>query len=184
MIGFCFLDMWKISHLSGLNDISHSSSHFSSLCRSDWSDLTYEERIKKFKLPTLTYRRKRGDTIEVFKMTSGSYDTSLPSLFILNNNSRTRGHSKKLYQHRAAKSRRNNFFTQRTVNIWNNLRESVISAKTTKSFESRLDKHWEAQELLYNYEADLTTGNELNSLECEDLELSIVVDGQRSEADL
>jgi hypothetical protein len=33
MIGFCFLDMWMISHLSGLNDISHSSSHFSSLCR-------------------------------------------------------------------------------------------------------------------------------------------------------
>jgi hypothetical protein len=32
MIGFCFLDMWMISHLSGLNDISHSSSHFSSLC--------------------------------------------------------------------------------------------------------------------------------------------------------
>ena len=59
-----------------------------------------------------------------------------------------------------------------------------MSAKTTKSFESRLDKHWEAQELLYNYEADLTTGNELNSLEDEDLELSIVVDGQRSEADL
>ena len=50
--------------------------------------------------------------------------------------------------------------------------------------ESRLDKDWEAQELLYNYEADLTIGNELNSLEDEDLELSIVVDGQRSEADL
>jgi hypothetical protein len=60
----------------------------------------------------------------------------------------------------------------------------VISAKTTKSFESRLDKHWEAQELLYNYEADLTTISELNSLEDDDLELRIMVDGQRSEADL
>ena len=136
-------------------------------------DLTYEERLKKLKLPTLSYRRKRGDIIEVFKMTSGIYDTFLPSLSKLNNNSRTRGHSKKLYQHRAAKSLRKNFFTQRTVNIWNNLPESVISAKTTKSFESRLDKHWEAQELLYNYEADLTTGSELISLEDEDLELRI-----------
>jgi hypothetical protein len=60
----------------------------------------------------------------------------------------------------------------------------VISAKTTKRFESRLDKHWEAQELLYNYEADLTTSSELNSLEDEDLELRIVVGGQRSEANL
>jgi hypothetical protein len=75
--------------------------------------------------------------IEVFKMTSGINDTFLPSLFKLNNKSRTRGHSKKLYQHRAAKSLRKNFFTQRTVNIWNNLTESVISAKTTKSLESR-----------------------------------------------
>ena len=50
----------------------------------------------------------------------------------------------------------------------------MISAKTTKSVESRIDKHWEAQELLYNYEADLTTGSELNNLEDEDLELSIV----------
>lgn len=144
-----------------------------------FKDLTSEERLKKFKLPTLTYRRKRGDIMEVFKMTSGIYDTFLPSLSKLNNNSRTRGHSKKLYQHRAAKSLRKNFFTQRTVNIWNNLPESVISAKTTKSFESRLDKHWEAQELLYNYEADLTTESGLNSLEDEDLELRIVVDGQR-----
>ena len=39
MIDFCFLDMWIISYLSGLNDISHSSSHFSSLCRSDWTVL-------------------------------------------------------------------------------------------------------------------------------------------------
>ena len=128
-----------------------------------FKDITYEERLKILKLPTLTYRRKRArwHMIEVFKMTSGIYDTSLPSLFKLNNNSRTRGHSKKLYQHRAAKSRRKNFFTQRTVNIWNNLSESVMSAKTTKSFESRLDKHWEAHELLHNYEGDLTTGNEL-----------------------
>jgi hypothetical protein len=146
--------------------------------------LTYVERLKKLKLPTLTYRRKRGDITEVFKMTSGIHDTFLPSLFKLNNNSRPRGHSNKLYQHRKAKSLRKNFFTQRTVNIWNNLPESVISAKTTKRFESRLDKHWEAQELLYNYESDLTTSSELNSLEDEDLELRIVVGGQRSEANL
>jgi hypothetical protein len=39
---------------------------------------------RNLKLPTLTYRRKRGDMIEVFKMTSGIYDTSLPSLYITN----------------------------------------------------------------------------------------------------
>lgn len=56
--------------------------------------------------------------------------------------------------------------------------------KTTKSFESKLDKHWEALTLVYNFDVDLTTGSELNSLVDEDLELNIVVDSQRSAADL
>jgi hypothetical protein len=42
-------------------------------------DMTYENRLRKLKLPTLAYRRKRGDMIEVFKLTSGLYDTALLS---------------------------------------------------------------------------------------------------------
>ncbi|XP_062589095.1 uncharacterized protein LOC134250751, partial [Saccostrea cucullata] len=36
--------------------------------------LSYEERLKKLKLPTLKYRRHRGEMIEVYKITSGKYD--------------------------------------------------------------------------------------------------------------
>ena len=35
------------------------------------SGLSYEERLKKLKLPTLKYRRLRGDMIEVFKILMG-----------------------------------------------------------------------------------------------------------------
>ena len=38
-------------------------------------DLTYEERLRKLKLPTLVYRRLRGDMIEMFKILHGFYDT-------------------------------------------------------------------------------------------------------------
>jgi hypothetical protein len=31
-------------------------------------DLTYEERLRKLKLPSLRYRRLRGDMIETFKI--------------------------------------------------------------------------------------------------------------------
>ena len=37
-------------------------------------DLSYEERLKIVNLPTLAYRRYRGDMIETFKITHGMYD--------------------------------------------------------------------------------------------------------------
>ena len=147
-----------------------------------FKDMTYENRLRKLKLPTLAYRRKRGDMIEAFKLTSGLYDTALPSLLEIQKNTRTRGHSKKLYQHRSNKDIRKNFFTNRIINIWNSLPENVISAKNTKIFEHRLDNYWNDQDLLYNYESNLTTGEEIEI--DEEKELSIVVDGQRSETDL
>jgi hypothetical protein len=45
-----------------------------------------------------------------------------------------------------------------------------------------LDNYWKDQDLLYNYESNLTTGEEIEI--DEEKELSIVVDGQRSETDL
>jgi hypothetical protein len=40
----------------------------------DMKDLTYEERLKKLKLPSLRYRRLRGDMIETFKIVTEIYD--------------------------------------------------------------------------------------------------------------
>ena len=36
--------------------------------------LSYENPFKKIKLPTLKYRRFKGDTIEVYKIIHGKYD--------------------------------------------------------------------------------------------------------------
>ena len=44
-------------------------------------NLEYEERLRLLKLPTLVYRRHRGDMIEVFKMLNGFYDSNaIPKL--------------------------------------------------------------------------------------------------------
>ncbi len=37
------------------------------------SNLPYEERLKRLKIPTLSFRRMRGDMIEVFKYCNGYY---------------------------------------------------------------------------------------------------------------
>ena len=39
-------------------------------------DLTYEQRLEKMKLPSMCYRRLRGDLIEVFKYTDNIYKLS------------------------------------------------------------------------------------------------------------
>ena len=47
-------------------------------------NLEYEDRLRKLKLPTLRYRRLRGDMIETYKLTSGIYDIILPHLLNYN----------------------------------------------------------------------------------------------------
>ena len=38
-------------------------------------NLTYKNRLKRLKLPTLKYRRIRGDMIEVYKILTNKYDS-------------------------------------------------------------------------------------------------------------
>ncbi len=37
-------------------------------------EFSYEERLMKLRLPTLSYRNARGDVIETFKIMAGVYD--------------------------------------------------------------------------------------------------------------
>ena len=104
-------------------------------------DLPYEERLKKLDLPTLKYRRARGDMIEVYKIVSGIYDPKVcEDLFQLNVDNRTRGSSKKLFKGRSRLNLRKYSFCSRVVDNWNGLREEIVSTESVKSFEARLDK--------------------------------------------
>jgi len=53
--------------------------------------LSYSERLKCLKLPTLTYRRHRGDMIEVYTIISGKYDNNIVMNPDVNKDSRTGG---------------------------------------------------------------------------------------------
>ena len=126
-------------------------------------NLDYPERLRRLKLPTLAYRRIRGDMIEVYKMLAprGGYDQKVPSIFKINSRPSHWSHSKQIYHRGANKNTLLHSFTRRVQDIWNNLPEQVVSATTyvesvgdnvesILAFEIALDKHWEDQELLYN----------------------------------
>ena len=66
-----------------------------------------------------------------------------------------RGHNMRLYLQRSLKPVRQNAFGIRIVKIWNSLPEQVVNSPNVNTFKSRLDKHWENQEILYNYRAEL-----------------------------
>lgn len=119
-------------------------------------ELSYEDRLRRLNIPTLAYRRLRGDMIEAYKVSTGYYDERVSDLLAYQrdhivNDRATRGHSQKLFKRRARLDIRKFSFPFRIVDNWNNLPESVVSAPSVKSFERRLDKHWKNQELVYDY---------------------------------
>ena len=118
-------------------------------------NLTYEERLKRLSLPTLKFRRMRGDMIETFKILSGIYDGRVTKgLFQLNTSNVTRGNSLKLMKNRSRKDVRKYSFTFRIVDVWNSLPDPVVTAKTVHQFENRLDKHWKFHPLKFDYTFD------------------------------
>ena len=56
----------------------------------------------------------------------------------------TRGHHVKLFKKSSRFQLRSNFFTQRSVNMWNSLPATVVSATNVSLFKQRLQEHWTA----------------------------------------
>jgi ribonuclease P/MRP protein subunit RPP40 len=117
--------------------------------------LPYVERLSYLKLPTLHYRRLRGDMIMVFKIVTGIMDRIVSCNFI-SSHSVTRGNRYKLSQKHVHYNLINYSFTNRVVSIWNSLPDYVVSACSVKVFEKRLDYFWRNQECLQNWKADLS----------------------------
>ena len=126
----------------------------------DMKGLSYPARLKKLKLPTLKYRRARGDMIEAYKILSQKYDDEVCPKLVKRDSiytrTRTRGNDLTLFQGRAKQEVRRRCFSQRIIPVWNSLPNNVIMSTSTNSFKANLDKHWKDQPLLYDHKAILT----------------------------
>ena len=109
-----------------------------------FKDMEYEERLKSLHLPSLEYRRFRGDMIETFKILKGFYDPiTIKDLFTLVEDNTTRGHSLKLKVKQSNTNLSLNFFTNRIVKPWNGLLPETVTAETLNAFKNLLDKEFE-----------------------------------------
>ena len=104
--------------------------------------LEYPERLHKLGMPTLYYRRRRGDMITVYQLLHGGMAVDPETFLKRNCSEQTRGHPWKLRKPRASSLTRRNMFSTRVVNDWNSLPASVVSAQSINQFKARLDKHW------------------------------------------
>ena len=105
-------------------------------------DRRYTERLKALDLPSLEYRRKRGDMFMYYKIMTGKVEINRDKLFTLNQHS-TRGHRFKIQKtQRATKLVRCQSFAIRSANDWNSLPAEVVEAKSANEFKNLLDKHW------------------------------------------
>ena len=106
--------------------------------------MPFDQRLKVLNLPTLKYRRHRGDMIECLKIVSDFLCKEIGTI--------TRGHNLKLHKRTARSTRRIYSFSYRVVTAWKNLPQNIVTAPNVGTFECRLDGHCE-YDMKFNYKA-------------------------------
>ena len=122
-------------------------------------NLSYRERLEMIKLPTLVYRRYRGDMIEVYKLSHDFYDKSaMKNLLDFEDHSQNydmRGHPFKISKLKCKKDVRRYYFKLRVSEQWNNLPTHVVTARSLNTFKNRLDKIWGKNGEMYDPDINL-----------------------------
>ena len=102
----------------------------------------YPERLRLLDLPSMYYRRRRGDMIKTYQIFHSDLDLQPEAFFNPARDARTRGHQWKLSKEQAQSRVRRYCFSVRVVNDWNALPSEVVLASFLNQFKSRLDAHW------------------------------------------
>jgi len=143
---------FRIGLIGDLEKVQKRATKFVTKCKS----MSYVERLKFLKLPTLKYRRLRGDMIETFKILNGYYDNNVTPELIRNFDVRTRGNSLKLKHVYSRLDLKKYSFCARVVNAWNSLPDVVVRSTSINSFKNSVDRFWCNEEIYYNWEANLS----------------------------
>jgi hypothetical protein len=142
---------FRISLITALEKIQKRATKIIKECK----NLSYIDRLKLLNIPTLKFRRVRGDMIETFKILNGIYDSHAVPILPRNSDTRTRGNSLKLLHVRSTYDVRKFSFASRIVNLWNSLPDHIILSDSVNSFKNRLDNHWKNEDMYFNWEASI-----------------------------
>ena len=103
------------------------------------SDRSYGKRLSILQLPSLAYRRLRGDMILLYRILNGHFSSNFSALYTYPITTPTRGHQFKLFKHH---SRLNCRSIKRLINDWNNLPPFLVNDNCVNSFKFLLDNYF------------------------------------------
>ncbi|KAI8513794.1 hypothetical protein Bbelb_081180 [Branchiostoma belcheri] len=129
-------------HFSGDQALIERVQHRATRLVPALQELPYSSRLQKLHLPSLSYRRVRGDMIQMYKIMTRRERVEPEEFFEISQVEKTRGHAYKLKVPLAKAAVRRHSFAIRAVQLWNSLPSSVVDAESVNCFKSRLDKHW------------------------------------------
>ena len=79
--------------------------------------------------------------IFLYQLTHQYFSIDITSL-LQYQSSTTRGHCYKIYKPHAQTFCRSNFFTVRTINVWNNLPVNAVECSSINLFKNLIDNYW------------------------------------------
>ena len=110
-------------------------------------DEPYTERLRALDIPSMEYRRSRGDMIICYKIFNGFVRMNADEMFRPVPSSGTRsstfGHHQRIMRQQAHSRARANSFSQRVIKDWNSLPIEVVEASSINDFKNKLDKYWQ-----------------------------------------
>jgi len=100
-----------------------------------FKNLTYTERLKRLKLPSLELRRLYNDLTWCYKILFGYVDVSSDEFVSPSPAVHTRGHPYKLFKKRSTIHSRQTFFSERVINVWNYLPYDIVCFNSLNAFK-------------------------------------------------
>ena len=117
-------------------------------------DMAYPARLRALDLPTLVYRRKRADMLQMYRIITGVDNLDSNNFVKMDPGVRTRGHRFKILKVTAETREKRSTLGYRAVNDWNALSNHVVEAENLIQFKIqfkiRLEKAWHHEEFKYD----------------------------------
>jgi len=107
-------------------------------------DLHYHDHLYQLNLPSLAYKRRRGDMILMYQLTHNLINIPLSALFTFSSctSCSTRGHDFKLFKPHSRCHSHQSFFCIRIISNWNNLPDNIANVTSLNHFKNLLDNYW------------------------------------------